>query len=66
MKTLMSIANFYFGVKNTGRFFEEKKPVYLFAGLMFAAASGIYFYLEEQEGEIEIKFEKDPALWDED
>ena len=66
MRTLMSIANFCFGVKNTGRFFEEKKPVYLFAGLMFAAVSGIYFYLAEQAGEIEIKFGTDPALWDED
>ena len=66
MKTFMSIANFYFGVKNTGRFFEEKNPVYLFAGLMFAAASGIYFYLAEQAGEIEIKFGTDPAIWDED
>ena len=66
MRFIMSIANFYFGVKNTGRFFEEKNPVYLFAGLMFAAASGIYFYLAEEAGEIEIKFGKDPALWDED
>ena len=66
MRTIMALANFYFGVKNTGRFFEEKKPVYLFAGLMFAAASGIYAYLAEEAGEIEIKFGTDPAIWDED
>ena len=66
MRFIMSIANFYFGVKNTGRFFKEKNPVYLYAGLMFAAASGIYFYLAEKDGEIEIKFGDDPALWEEE
>ena len=66
MKVLMTIANFCFAMENLGRYFEEKKPFYLFAGLMFAAASGIYGYLAERDGEIEIKFGKDPAIWNED
>ena len=66
MKTLMTIANFCFAMENLGHYFEKKEPIRLFAGLMFAAASGIYAYLAERDGEIEIKFGKDPELWDEE